>query len=238
MSDLSPLPDCLALRIGLAARQLPDTTPGQLLRVLIDLLGEPLTEVKLNSLKVKDLKTGADGALEEIDGAVLRLALHCLQGEEDAATGSVIPAPQTYDDGPLPDSIQIACASNHGERLDGHFGSCARFLIYQVSATASRLVAVRPASSIARLSVDHSAERVALISDCDLLCVLSIGGPAAARVVNSGIHPFKRPQAEDISALLRDLQQVLASDHPPPWLAKRRAHAAGESQPSIAEAAS
>ncbi len=238
MSDANPLPDCLALRIGLAARQLPDTTPGQLLRVLVAVLGEPLTEVKLNSLKVKDLKTGADGALEEMDGAVLRQALQCLHGEEQVETATAIPSPQVYEDGPLPDSIQIACASNHGERLDGHFGSCARFLIYQVSATAARLVAVRSAPSVARLSVDHSAERVALISDCDLLCVLSIGGPAAARVVNSGIHPFKRPQAEDISVLLRDLQQVLAGDHPPPWLIKRRAHAASESQPSPVEATS
>ncbi|CDH46149.1 dinitrogenase iron-molybdenum cofactor biosynthesis protein [Candidatus Contendibacter odensensis] len=237
MNDTSPLPDCLALRIGLAARQLPDTTPGQLLRVLVAIVGEPLTEAKLNSLKVKDLKTGADGALEEMDGAVLRQALDRLHGEEEAAAKTAIPAPQVYEDGPLPDSIQIACASNNSERLDGHFGSCARFLIYQVSATAARLVAVRPAPSIARLSVDHSAERVALISDCDLLCVLSIGGPAAARVVNSGVHPFKRPQAEEISALLHELQQVLAGD-PPPWLAKRRAHAAEESKPSIAEAAS
>ncbi len=119
----------------------------------------------------------------------------------------------------IPHSIQIACASNHSERLDGHFGSCARFLIYQVSATEARLIAVRPAPAVTQLSVDHSAERVALISDCDLLCVLSIGGPAAARVVNSGVHPFKRPQAEDISALLRELQSVLAG-HPPPWLAR------------------
>jgi nitrogen fixation protein NifX len=178
-----------------------------------------LTEAKLNSLKVRDLKTGADGALEEIDGAVLRLALHALHGEEEALAHTAIPVPHAHDTGLLPDSIRIACASNHGERLDGHFGSCARFLIYQVSATEARLIAVRPAPVVTRLSVDHSAERVALISDCDLLCVLSIGGPAAARVVNSGVHPFKRPQAEDISALLHELQPVLASD-PPPWLAR------------------
>ncbi len=217
MTDASPLPDCLALRIGLAARQLPDTTPGQLLRVLVAVLGEPLTEAKLNSLKVRDLKTGADSALEEIDGAVLRLALHALHGEEEAIAQKAIPVPRAEDDSPLPHSIRIACASNNGERLDGHFGSCARFLIYQVSATDARLIAVRPAPAVTRLSVDHSAERVALISDCDLLCVLSIGGPAAARVVNSGVHPFKRPQAEDISALLRELQSVLVG-HPPPWL--------------------
>ena len=69
------------------------------------------------------------------------------------------------------------------------------------------------------LTIDHSAERVALIDDCHLLCVLSIGGPAAARVVNAGIHPLKRPQAGDIPVLLRELQQVLGGE-PPPWLAR------------------
>jgi len=116
----------------------------------------------------------------------------------------------------------VACASNSGERLDGHFGSCARFLIYQVSPTETRLIAVRPAPKITRLSVDHSAERVTLIGDCDLLCVLSIGGPAAARVVNSGIHPIKRGSIDATHTLLTELQQVLAGD-PPPWLAKLRA---------------
>ncbi len=91
MTDTSPLPDCLALRIGLAARQLPDTSSGQLLRVLVAVLGEPLTEVKLNDLKVKDLKTGADGALGEMDGAVLRRALHFLHGEDDAAAQTAVP---------------------------------------------------------------------------------------------------------------------------------------------------
>ena len=75
MTDASPLPDCLALRIGLAARSLPDTTPGQLLRVLVAVLGEPLTEIKLNGLAVKDLKTGAEGSLSEINGVLLRQAL-------------------------------------------------------------------------------------------------------------------------------------------------------------------
>ena len=217
MTDASPLPDCLALRIGLAARSLPDTTPGQLLRVLVAVLGEPLTEIKLNGLAVKDLKTGAEGSLSDINGVVLRQALAILKGEDE--TGASAAIPQAGQESEIPHSIRVACASNNGERLDGHFGSCARFLIYQVSALESRLIAVRPAPAITRLSIDHSAERVALINDCHLLCVLSIGGPAAARVVNSGIHPFKRPQAEDISTLLSQLQQVLAGD-PPPWLAR------------------
>ena len=219
MSAGQPLPDCIALRVGLAARRLPDTDARQLLRVLFAALGEPLTEDKLAGLTVKDLKTAADSALGEIDGAALRQALSCLKGEDGSDAAAAIPDPRPYREGDLPNSIRIACASNQGERLDGHFGSCARFLIYQVSATAARLIAVRPAPAVVRLTADHSAERVVLIGDCDLLCVLSIGGPAAARVVNSGIHPLKRPQAEDIPALLAELQRVLAGE-PPPWLAR------------------
>ena len=237
MTIAKQLPRCIALRIGLAARQLPDITPGQLLRVLLAALEEPLTEDKLASLTVKDIRAAADGALSIFDGPALRQALACLKGEGEIDPPAVLPESQPYREGDLPDSIRVACASNHGERLDGHFGSCARFLVYQISAMAARLIAVRSAPTTTRLSIDHSAERVALISDCDLLCVLSIGGPAAARVVNSGIHPFKRPQAQDIQPLLGELQQVLTGG-PPPWLAKRATHATGERQPLLDEAAS
>ncbi|MDG4597475.1 MAG: dinitrogenase iron-molybdenum cofactor N-terminal domain-containing protein [Candidatus Contendobacter sp.] len=215
----APLSDCIALRVALAARALPDGNPAPLLRALLAALGEPLTEDKLARLTVKDLKTAADGLLSEIDGPTLRQALSCLKGEDGIDAATAIPDPQPYREGDLPNSIRVACASNRGERLDGHFGSCARFLIYQVSATEARLIAVRPASAVVRLTVDHSAGRVALIEDCNLLCVLSIGGPAAARVVNSGIHPIKHPQPEDIPVLLAELQQVLAGE-PPPWLAR------------------
>ncbi len=236
MNVANSLPRCVALRIALAARQLPDTSSGQLLRILLTALDEPLTEAKLNGLTVQDLKTAADGALGDIDGSTLRQALKCLKGEGENEASAETPQPQPYREDDLPGSIRIACASNNGELLDGHFGSCARFLIYQVSAAEARLIAVRPAPNIARLSVDHSAERVALIGDCDLLCVLSIGGPAAARVVNSGIHPIKRGSIGDIQPLLIELQQVLAGD-PPPWLAKLRARAGDKQRPVLAGAA-
>ncbi|HRF44031.1 MAG TPA: dinitrogenase iron-molybdenum cofactor biosynthesis protein [Candidatus Competibacteraceae bacterium] len=219
MTAARQLPRCVALRIALAARQLPDTTSGRLLSILLEALGEPLTEAKLNSLTVKDLKIAADGALRDMDGALLRQALSDLKGENETDHLAGIPQPQPYDDGEIPNSIRVACASNSGERLDGHFGSCARYLIYQVSAIEARLIAVRPAPVVARLSVDHSADRVALIEDCDLLCVLSIGGPAAARVVNSGVHPIKRSWPGDAQPVLDELQTVLAGD-PPPWLAR------------------
>ncbi|MCB1920308.1 MAG: dinitrogenase iron-molybdenum cofactor biosynthesis protein [Candidatus Competibacteraceae bacterium] len=232
MTVADSLPRCIALRIALAARRLPDTSSGRLLSILLTALGEPLTEDKLNSLTVKDLKMAADGALQEVDGALLRQALSDLKGENEVDEAAEIPQPQPYREGDIPHSIRVACASNGGERLDGHFGSCARFLIYQVSATETRLIAVRSASNVARLSIDHSADRVALIADCDLLCVLSIGGPAAARVVNSGIHPIKRAWPGQAQPVLDELQAVLAGD-PPPWLARIIGRASTVQSPTV-----
>jgi hypothetical protein len=48
---------------------------------------------------------------------------------------------------------------------------------------------------------------------------MSIGGPAAAKVVKNGLHPIKQPQGGDITEIVDNLKQVLNSS-PPPWLAK------------------
>ena len=45
-------------------------------------------------------------------------------------------------DGAVP-SLRIAIASDSGDALNGHFGSCLRFLVYQVSPTEIRLVDIR-----------------------------------------------------------------------------------------------
>jgi nitrogen fixation protein NifX len=129
--------------------------------------------------------------------------------------------PQSYQSGDLPGSIRVAFCSNDGERLDGHFGPCLRFLIYQVAEREARLIALReaPAAAGPLRGEANIMQRVNLISDCHLLYVLSIGGPAAARVVHRGVHPLKRAQAGPIEAHLDALRQVLA-DRPPPWLAR------------------
>ena len=117
----------------------------------------------------------------------------------------------------LPGSIRVACACDRGEELDGHFGSCQRFLIYEVSAAGSRLIGVREVDDTA--AEDKSAHRAALIADCEILYVASIGGPAAAKVVNVGTHPLKWSQGGSARERVEALRPVLAR-RPPPWLAK------------------
>ncbi len=224
MGDIAPMPREIALRIALAARALPDTDPRRLLRVLDDLMGLPPTAEKLASLKLKQLRQGADGELAEIDKHLLQTALGYLTGSLAAEVEEVLPQVHPYRDGDMPGSVRVACASNRGEELDGHFGSCSRFLVYQVGSEEIRLIGVR-SCEVVSADGDKNAQRASLIDDCQVLFVASIGGPAAAKVVRAGVHPIKHPQGGPARARLEVLQAVL-SGSPPPWLAKVMGRAA------------
>ncbi|MBK1640799.1 dinitrogenase iron-molybdenum cofactor biosynthesis protein [Chromatium okenii] len=216
MSD-SVLSDDIALRIALAARTLPDTDPARLIRVLKDAVGLPPTAEKLATLRVKELKQAADGEFADLEQSVLKAAVTILQGGAGLASDPA-PAVEPLAAHEMPNSIRVACASDSGENLDGHFGAARRFLIYQVSATEHRLIAVRTVDD-SQAGDDKNAYRAELIADCQVLYVASIGGPAAAKVIKRDIHPIKDDQGGSARERMRALQQILANKAPP-WLAK------------------
>ncbi len=210
-----------ALRIALAARELPGIEPQALVLALARKLDLPLTETKLAAVSVEDLCEVLAGDHADQSCAVgfdnerLKAAVRPLWGI--GVAGSELPALDAYAEGDLPGSIRVAVSSNSSENLDGHFGSCERFLVYQVSPTALRLIDRRPTLA-ADQAEDRNVARSALIGDCDLVYVQSIGGPAAAKVVRAGVHPVKIPRAGPAREMLAGLQQSLV--RPPPWLAK------------------
>ncbi len=212
----SPISEDIALRIGLAARTLPETDPARLIKVLASAVGLPPTVEKLAALRVKDLKSAADGELADVDQDALKAALAILKGE-GVAESDPPPPLDPYRDGDLPGSIRVACASDTGELLDGHFGAARRFLVYQVCASEVRLIDVRRIDDSG--AEDRNAYRAGLISDCQVLYVASIGGPAAAKVIKRDIHPIKDAAGGSARERMVKLQQVL-SQKAPPWLAK------------------
>lgn len=214
-----------ALRIALAARTLPDIDLATLISVLNERLGPPLNLEKLSRITVTDLKTGIGSLDGEEDGEdfggrtglePIKLAVRVLWGEttEDDTLPEV--APYAEDD--MPGSLRVTIASNSGENLDGHFGSCLRYLIYQVSGSEIRLVDIRSALE-ADFAEDRNAFRVNLIKDCQVLYVVSIGGPAAAKVIRADIWPMKKIEGGLASDVLREVE-VAMQGTPPPWLAK------------------
>lgn len=210
-----------ALRIGLAARELDDVSAAGLVTALAEKFGLPLTETRLGAVTVTDLREilagdHADASCSVgVSGEQLKAAVRLLWGV--GVAGSELPALDAYAQGDMPGSIRVACASNNGEELDGHFGSCERFLIYQVGPVEARLIAVRPTLA-ADHAEDRNAARAQLIADCQVLYVQSIGGPAAAKVVRAGAHPVKIGRSGPAREYLAHLQKTLLN--PPPWLAK------------------
>jgi nitrogen fixation protein NifX len=228
VEEEAPFSNEVALRIGLAARVLPDITPGDLIEALQERLGDRIDEQGLSQITVTHLKA-AFGQSQDIDGdeenerdmrskdmGEFKEAVRILWGELTPADD--LPVTQPYRPGDMPGSVRIGVASNDEELLNGHFGSAARYLVYQVSAQEIRLVAVRSAA-LADRSNDKNAYRVSLISDCRILYVVHVGGPAAAKVIKADIHLIQVPDGGEARAILQKIQQVIASS-PPPWLKK------------------
>ena len=210
-----------ALRIALATRTLPGIDLGSLMDVLVDRLGDPLTLESLSRITVTDLKTGlgsVGGEEDDEDIGIglepMKLAVRILWGDSDDDS---IPQPDDCSQ-PLEKVIRVAISSNSGANLDGHFGSCLRYLGYEVSSQTVRLLDVRSALE-ADFADDKNGFRANLIKDCEVLYVVSMGGPAAAKVIRAGIYPIKRIDGGEAMTILTDLQRVMSSS-PPPWLAK------------------
>jgi nitrogen fixation protein NifX len=213
----SPVTREAALRIGLAARCLPSVDVSAFVHALGARLGLPVTDEKLSGMTVADLKAMLQG--DEIvdpgvDAADLKAAVRYLWGE---GLTEVLPVPEQ--EVPSEDrALTVAIASNSGELLNGHFGSCARFLIYRVSESGIWLIGLRSTLD-ADGAEDRNVARAELVEDCQLVYVQSIGGPAAAKVVRAGVHPVKHPAGGDAREVLATLQSTLR--RPPPWLARK-----------------
>lgn len=216
----------IALRIALASRVIPDTQPQRLIKVLNDAIGYEIDENKLSLLSIKMLKKSASGEFSEVSKDTLIKALAFLKGEQTFADNAYEFQLESYHKGDMENSIRVAFASNTAEQLDGHFGSCTRFLIYQLSATEKRFIEVRSATNSEKggdLNDDKSSYRAALLSDCQVLFVNSIGGPAAAKVIKYAVHPIKVAEVSTTESQLNALQSVIKKS-PAPWLAKAMGH--------------
>lgn len=212
-----------ALRVALAARAMPKVTLPSLIDLLQRRLGDTIDEENLRQVTVTMLKTGFASADGEEDGEdigigleAMKLAVRIMWGETQGDDS--LPKIEACAEGDMPGSVRIAIASDQGDTLSGHFGSCLRFLVYQVSPTEIRLVDIRDTMD-AEFADDKNLWRAKLIGDCHVCYVVSIGGPAAAKVIRADIYPIKIPDGGPALEVLKPFQVAMV-ESPPPWLLK------------------
>ena len=210
-----------ALKIALAARVLPNTSVGQLLEILHQRLDGAINEETLKTVTVTDLKTSFASLDGEEDGEDIGIGLDEMKEAVRVLWGDDVeeglPSLEVFS-GDRETCIRVAISSNSREELNGHFGSCLRYLIYDMSPDELKLVDIRSALQ-ADFSDDRNLFRANLIADCDVGYFVSVGGPAAAKVIRAGVYPVKEINGGEAREVLGRLQQVMATN-PPPWLAK------------------
>lgn len=116
--------------------------------------------------------------------------------------------------------LTAAFATADGVHVDSHFGRCARFDIYDITADGVELREIRSVATDEADSEDHRLRaRLDTLDGCAMVCVASIGPGAAAQVVKARVHPLKTTPNTTIASVLDRLQVVLQGT-PPPWLRK------------------
>ncbi|MFZ3101939.1 MAG: NifB/NifX family molybdenum-iron cluster-binding protein [Desulfitobacteriaceae bacterium] len=114
----------------------------------------------------------------------------------------------------------IAFASSDGLTIDSHFASAPAFEMYKFTGYEKDVIHTSHVAEDMAESEDRVDARINLLKECAIVYCTQIGGPAAARLVQSGIHPLKVPEGTLISDELERMNKLLLSKKLPPWLKK------------------
>lgn len=115
----------------------------------------------------------------------------------------------------------IAFASSDGFTIDSHFASAPKFEMYKFTGDEKGVIHTSLLAEDMAESEDRVDARMNMLKDCAIVYCTQIGGPAAARLVQSGIHPLKVPEGTLIAEELERMNKLLLSKKLPPWLKKK-----------------
>jgi len=118
----------------------------------------------------------------------------------------------------------VAFASSDKKTIDSHFAAAPAFEMYKFTGGEQGIIHTSLATEDLDESVDKVDKvfaRINILKECAIVYCTQIGGPAAARLVQCGIHPLKVPEGTPIIDELNRLDQLLHSEKLPPWLKKK-----------------
>lgn len=115
----------------------------------------------------------------------------------------------------------VGFASSDGLTIDSHFASAQGFEIYVFAKDTQGIYQASLAAEDLVESEDKVDAQIKMLKECAIVYCTQIGGPAAARLVQSGIHPIKALEGTPIVDEVNRLDKLLLSQKLPPWLKKK-----------------
>ena len=115
--------------------------------------------------------------------------------------------------------MKIAFTTKTGEMIDQHFGMSDSFRIWEIGPDEAHYLETVTVGSHGDDEEDKISARADLLTECAIVYTMQIGGPAAAKVVASKVHPMKTGKETSVNEIVEKLQEVLRGN-PPPWLRK------------------
>ncbi len=115
--------------------------------------------------------------------------------------------------------MKVAFASSDKIHIDEHFGQAEEFVLWEVGPDDANFAGLVQIKAHGPDEEDKIAARATALTDCAIVYVAQIGGPAAAKLVANHIHPIKSKEQEPITQVVEKLQEVLRGN-PPPFLRK------------------
>ena len=117
--------------------------------------------------------------------------------------------------------MKVAFCTQDSIEINEHFGRAKQIIVYNVNKDGFNLDGIRnyePIDGSKEHKID-TEDKISTLKDCSILYLADIGGPAAAAVIRSKIHPVKVTKPVKIEEILNDLTSKL-NDNPPPWIRK------------------
>jgi nitrogen fixation protein NifX len=126
--------------------------------------------------------------------------------------------------------MKVGFATTDGINVDEHFGRAGKFAVYEMTPAEYRFLEMRQFADGMDFEIMESRgtgqehddlidAKVGKMSDCKIIYLTEIGGPAAAKLVKKGIMPVK---VKEPIAIIESMDRLMATykSSPPPWMKK------------------
>lgn len=126
--------------------------------------------------------------------------------------------------------IRVAFASSDLKKVDQHFGSAERFVLYDVIPEEHALHEVFEFGALDQDGNEKKLlEKFVALDGCVAVYCLAVGPSAVRQLMSLNIQPIKVPFGTSISSLLTELHKDL-QDVPDGWLARALSSKEGKSE--------